>query len=67
MINTKCAKCKDKARCWSCDACQNKFYLCFICNETINYRDSHNHTRKHYIDSNQYLVCRMYKFIKHIS
>ena len=44
-----------------------KPYLCFICNETIPYKDSHSHMSKHYNDPNQYLTCRMCKTNKHIS
>ena len=66
-MSTKCNKCEDKAWCWSCDECQSKPYLCFICNEIIPYRDSHSHMSKHYKDPNLYFTCRMCKINKHIS
>ena len=66
-MSTKCNKCDDKAWCWSCDECQSKPYLCFICNETVPYRDSHSHMSKHCNDLNHYLTCRMCKINKHIS
>ena len=66
-MRTKFNKCEDKAWCWSCDEYQSKPYLCFICNETIPYRDSHSHMSNHNNDSNQYLKSRMCKINKHIS
>ena len=66
-MSTNFNKCEDKAWCWSCDECQSKPYLCFICNEAIPHRDSHSHISKHYNDPNQYLTWRMCKISKHIS
>ena len=67
MISTKCDKCKDKACCWSYDMCQSKPFLCFVCNETITYRERSDHMHIHYNDPNQNLICRKCKVNKHIS
>ena len=64
MISTKCDKCKNKALCWSCNECQSKPFQCFVSNETITYRERHDHLQTHLINPNQYLVCRMCKVKK---
>ena len=67
MISTKCDKCKNKALCWSCNECQSKPFQCFVCNETITYRERLDHLQTHLNNPTQYLVCRMCKVNKHIS
>ena len=67
MISTKCDKCKNEAWCWSCDECQNKHFLCFICSDIITFTERHDHTHIHFNDPNQYLVCRMCKLNKYIT
>ena len=67
MTSTKWDKGIDKAWCWSCDMCQSKAFLCFICNGTIAYRERHNPMVIHYNDPNQYLICRKCKVNKLLS
>ena len=46
---------------------QSKPFLCFVCNETITYRERRDQMDIHYSDPNQYLKCRKCKVNKHIS
>ena len=50
MYSTKCDKCKNKAWFWSCDECQSKPYICFICTETVTIKEKHNLMHIHFID-----------------
>ena len=67
MYSTECDKCKNKALCLSCDECQSKPYICFICNETITYKEKHNHMRIHFSDPDQFLLCNLCKVNQNIS
>ena len=66
MISTKSDKCKDRTWCWSCDMCQIEPFLCFVCKETITYRERHDHMDIHFNDPNQNLLCKKCQVKKHI-
>ena len=67
MISTKCDKSKDEPLCWICNECQSKPLSCFVRNETITYRERHNHMVIHCNDPNQYLICKKCKVNNYIS
>ena len=67
MISTKCDKCKYKAWCWSCDECQSKQLVCFVCDKIITNRERRSHRSAHFNDPYRNLVCRKCKVIKQIS
>ena len=47
--------------------CQSEPFLCFVCNETITYREKSDHMHIHYNYPNQNLICIKCKVNKDIS
>ena len=56
-----------KAWCLSCNECQNKLFLCFVCSDIITFGERHDHMHIQFKDPKQNLVYRRCKVNKHIT